>query len=80
MVFMHGNIYKYYYCILSMTKMGDEKMSKKPTMREVQLLGYHVATCPHCKETIFVPEYRIQPGTAKDDIKLREELKRKQGC
>ena len=58
-----------------MNKKENQKNieKQKPIMREVQLLSYHAALCPHCKERIYIPEYRIQPGTGEDLKKHAEE-------
>jgi len=42
--------------------------------REVELLDYHAATCPFCKETIYIPVYRLQPGTIEDLRRQGREL------
>jgi len=42
--------------------------------REVEFLGYHTSICPRCGEEIFIPMYRLRPGTIEDLQRYKDEV------
>jgi hypothetical protein len=44
---------------------------------EPELLGHHSTECPHCKKTIYIPEYRTIPRTYEEARRLDIERAKK---